>query len=1606
MRCLAGKLLTRTGMLMLLVLALSAAVLAYLTSTGAGSASAGVTVLGATSITSATPGAGTVALSWSAVSPPGAGAVSYYVSRDGGAPEGSCPSSTATSTVTSCSDTNVSLGTHEYRVTAVWRSWTTTSAPMSAVVAFGPATHFILSAVSTTPTAGVADNLTITAKDEGDNTVATYAGLHSLTFAGAGNGPTGTHPTVSSSTGVVTNFGTATAISFVNGVAVVAGANNGVMTLYKAETALVTVTDGTLSNGAGLSVTVAAAAAASFSMTAVSTAVTAGEADNLTITALDAFGNVAITYVGSHSLTFGGAANSPNATHPTVSTSAGVATNFGTATAITFTNGVATVAGANNGVMRLYKAETASVTVAAGAVTNGAGLSVTVSVAAASSLGLVAATVTPTAGAGDSLTITAKDVYGNTITSYTGSHNLTFGGPHVIGAFTPTVSDGSGVATSVGTVTAITFTNGVASVSGASNGVMTLYKAEAVSVTVTDGTLSNGAGLAVTVGPAAAASLSLAAAGTTAGVADNLTVTVKDAYGNTVTSYAGLHNLTFEGAGNGPTGTHPSVSSSTGVVTNFGTATAISFVSGVATVAGANNGVMKLYKAETALVTVTDGTLSNGGGLSVAVAAAAAASFSMTAASTTPTAGEADNLTITALDAFGNVAITYVGSHSLTFGGAANSPNATHPTVSTSAGVATNFGTATAITFTNGVATVAGGNNGVMRLYKAETASVTVAAGAVTNGAGLSVTVSVAAASSLGLAAATVTPTAGASDNLTITAKDAYGNTITSYTGSHNLTFGGPHVIGPFTPTVSDGSGVATSVGTVTAITFTNGVASVSGASNGVMTLYKAEAVSVTVTDGTLSNGAGLAVTVGPAAAANLSLAAVSTTPTAGVADNLTVTVRDAYGNTVTSYAGLHNLTFEGAGNGPTGTHPSVSSSTGVVTNFGTATAISFVSGVAVVAGANNGVMKLYKAETALVTVTDGTLNNGAGLSVTVAAAAAASFSMTAVSTAVTAGEADNLTITALDAFGNIAITYVGSHNLTFGGAGTSVGGNHPTVSTSAGVATNFATATAITFTNGVATVAGANNGVMRLYKAETASVTVAAGAVTNGAGLSVTVSVAAASSLGLAAATVTPTAGAGDSLTITAKDVYGNTITSYTGSHNLTFGGPHVIGAFTPTVTDGSGVATNVGTATAITFTNGVASVSGASNGVMTLYKAEAVSVTVTDGTLSNGAGLAVTVGAASATSLSLAAASITPTAGVADNLMITAKDAYGNTATSYAGLHNLTFEGAGNSPNATHPTVSSSTGVVTNFGTATAISFVAGVTTVAGANNGVMKLYKPETALITVSDGTINNGAGLSVTVAAAAAASFSMTAASITPTAGEADNLTITALDAFSNVAITYVGSHNLTFGGAANSPNVIHPTVSSSTGVATNFATAEAITFTNGVATVAGANNGVMRLYKAETASVTVASGAVTNGAGLSVTVASAPASRLAWTHVTVSAGSLSAPCLFTCTVTTLGNAGTFTANVSVADTYGNTVSGLEAGYTVTVSTPSSGGGSGGAFTEPAAGTSLTLSISSVGPADSTLQFVFKAQTGAWVSDTMTAQTLTGTSYTSATATLNK
>ena len=150
------------------------------------------------------------------------------------------------------------------------------------------------------------------------------------------------------------------------------------------------------------------------------------------------------------------------------------------------------------------------------------------------------------------------------------------------------------------------------------------------------------------------------------------------------------------------------------------------------------------------------------------------------------------------------------------------------------------------------------------------------------------------------------TQTAGSGQNLTITAKDASNNTVTSYTGAKSLTFSGANAsASPVTnPTVSNSSGTAIAFGTATSITFTNGVATVSGGTNGVMTLYKAETVDIAVTDGTVS-AAGtdrLHVVVSAAAANKLAFGVQPTNTAAGsaITPAVTIQVQDQYGNVAT----------------------------------------------------------------------------------------------------------------------------------------------------------------------------------------------------------------------------------------------------------------------------------------------------------------------------------------------------------------------------------------------------------------------------------------------------------------------------------------------------------------------------------------------------------------------------------------------------------------------------------------------------------------------------------------------------------------------------------
>ncbi len=156
--------------------------------------------------------------------------------------------------------------------------------------------------------------------------------------------------------------------------------------------------------------------------------------------------------------------------------------------------------------------------------------------------------------------------------------------------------------------------------------------------------------------------------------------------------------------------------------------------------------------------------------------------------------------------------------------------------------------------------------------------------------------------------------TAGGSNELTVTAKDAYGNTDTAYAGAKNLTFSGPSAA-PDT-TVATVEGVE--IGEITAVTFTAGE---SNAGEATLVAYAAEVTTVDVTDGTLDTTGDAAydldLTVNAGAADSIT---IDTQP-AGVGsvdDALTtqpvVNVKDLYNNNVTNGVTVTAVLVSGTG--------------------------------------------------------------------------------------------------------------------------------------------------------------------------------------------------------------------------------------------------------------------------------------------------------------------------------------------------------------------------------------------------------------------------------------------------------------------------------------------------------------------------------------------------------------------------------------------------------------------------------------------------------------------------------------------------------------------
>jgi hypothetical protein len=325
---------------------------------------------------------------------------------------------------------------------------------------------------------------------------------------------------------------------------------------------------------------------------------------------------------------------------------------------------------------------------------------------------------------------------------------------------------------------------------------------------------------------------------------------------------------------------------------------------------------------------------------------------------------------------------------------------------------------------------------------------------------------------------------------ITVMALDAYGNTATGYLGSIHFTS-------------SDGQGSLPVDYTFTAAD--------QGSHSFSIDLKTAGIQTVTATDtptGAIRGSVGVNVSPGAATVFNFNVPA---TATAGQPYNVTLTALDAYGNVATGYTGTVHFSSTDTIAGP----PANYTFTGAGPGNSNGTFLFAVTPKLA------GLITLVATDTINAAITgQGTVNVSPG--------AAIAFNFIVPATA-TAGQPYNVTLTALDAYGNVATGYIGTVHFS--------SSDHQAI-----LAADY------TFTGGDAGVHTFSNGfILKTAGRQTVTATdSAAPSLTSTAPVSV--SAAAASQL-IVAAPAGSKAGAPFTITVTALDAYGNVATGYTGT-------------------------------------------------------------------------------------------------------------------------------------------------------------------------------------------------------------------------------------------------------------------------------------------------------------------------------------------------------------------------------------------------------------------------------------------------------------------------
>src|SRR5439155_18745135 len=418
---------------------------------------------------------------------------------------------------------------------------------------------------------------------------------------------------------------------------------------------------------------------------------------------------------------------------------------------------------------------------------------------------------------------------------------------------------------SFSSATSTTNASGVATVSfttGTTAG--TVYTVTATDNSTPTNLTGTSGNITTKAGAASKLLLSGSTADLAAGATRQLTATIQDANGNTVTS-----------------GTDSALSVSfaktagTGTATGLGSATASS---GVATLTVTGNAPGSI--TITASATGSGGALTPGTGnpITFNVVAGAASKICLSVSTANLTAGATRTLTATIQDNVGNTITTGADS-----------------TLSVTFDKTTGTGSVSGLASVNAVAgvanvTVTGTTAGSVTIA----ASATGSGGALGQGTGNPITFTVVASTTVdhfSFAPISTPQTAGTAFNITITAQDAGNNTVVGYSGNGfkvKLTSTGALVGAP-----------------VTTPAFTNGVLT-----NQSVTITNTGNFTITATDnggGTTATGTSNPFQVNAGAASKLAFIQQPTTTTAGntIAPPVTVQIQDANGNLVNSTASV-----------------------------------------------------------------------------------------------------------------------------------------------------------------------------------------------------------------------------------------------------------------------------------------------------------------------------------------------------------------------------------------------------------------------------------------------------------------------------------------------------------------------------------------------------------------------------------------------------------------------------------------------------------------------------------------------------------------------------